>query len=195
MVSRLATQTLPVMPEAEEQQRISTAPSDLLPLLYRQMRALVGPRPGLDDLVQAAAERALKSLPNFDGRSALSTWTYSIAYRTLVDHQRWYHRWTRHFSFAEDHGSDEPPSSMLNTEAACRERARAKRLYAALNELPPAKRAVIVLHDLEELPLKEVATIVDTNERTVRSRLRDGRKKLAVVLEADPLFEARGGDQ
>jgi DNA-directed RNA polymerase specialized sigma24 family protein len=55
--------------------------------------------------------------------------------------------------------------------------------------LPAAKRAVIVLHDLEELPLKETAVIVNSNERTVRSRLIDGRKKLARLLAEDPLFD------
>ncbi len=196
MVSPLAAaETMPALPEAEEQQRISTAPSQLLPLLYKQMRSLVGPRPGLDDLVQAAAERALRSLPSFDGRSSLSTWTYSIAYRTMIDQQRWYHRWTRHFSFSEDHGIDEPPDTGLSSEAAVMQRARAKRLHEALDQLPAAKRAVIVLHDLEEIELKQVAAIVDANERTVRSRLRDGRRKLAVLLEADPLFEPKGNDQ
>ncbi|MCE7889841.1 MAG: sigma-70 family RNA polymerase sigma factor [Sorangiineae bacterium PRO1] len=48
-------------------------PGNLLQLLYRQMRGLAGPRPDLDDLVQAAAERALKSWSRFEGRSALST--------------------------------------------------------------------------------------------------------------------------
>ena len=38
------------------------SPDELLALLYRQMRALAGPRQDLDDLVQAAAERALKAL-------------------------------------------------------------------------------------------------------------------------------------
>jgi DNA-directed RNA polymerase specialized sigma24 family protein len=37
--------------------------------------------------------------------------------------------------------------------------------------------------------MKEIATIVEANERTVRSRLRDGRKKLAQILVDDPLFD------
>jgi DNA-directed RNA polymerase specialized sigma24 family protein len=55
--------------------------------------------------------------------------------------------------------------------------------------LPPPKRTVIVLHDLEGMEMKEVAAVVEANERTVRSRLRDGRKRLAAILIADPLFE------
>jgi RNA polymerase sigma factor (sigma-70 family) len=67
---------------------------------------------------------------------------------------------------------------------------RARRLYRALDGLPPAKRAALILHDLEGLDVGEVSAITDTNERTVRSRLRDARKKLSSVLDEDPLFDS-----
>src|SRR5262245_7672214 len=77
-------------------------PADLFRLLYRQVRGLAGTRPDIDDLVQEAAERALRAWNRFEGRSALSTWTYGIAYRTVVDRDRWYSRWKRRFAFASD---------------------------------------------------------------------------------------------
>jgi RNA polymerase sigma-70 factor (ECF subfamily) len=162
---------------------------DLLRLLYRQMRVLAGPRPDLDDLVQCAAERMLRALPRFEGRSMLSTFAYGVAYRTLLGHDRWYRRWSRRFSFAEDQAGPEPAQVGEDTEEATARRQRSASLHRALGALAPAKRAVIVLHDLEGLPLKDVATIVGANERTVRSRLRDGRKKLAEILLADPRFD------
>jgi RNA polymerase sigma-70 factor, ECF subfamily len=141
-----------------------------------------------DDLVQSAAERALRSWPRFEGRSRISTWTYGIAYRTLIDHDRWYRRWRLRFRLAAEDETIEPEGNW-DGEASVQELERAKRLHHALDTLPPAKRAVLVLHDLEGLEMKEVASIVGTNERTVRSRLRDGRKKLADLLGDDPLFQ------
>jgi len=161
---------------------------ELLALLYRQMRALAGPRQDLDDLVQAAAERALKALARFEGRSSLSTFTYGIVYRTLLDQQRWYRRFQRRFSLDAREEPDElafPRSS----ETDLRELQRARRLYAALDELPKEKRATLILHDLEGLDVADVATISGANERTVRSRLRDAHKKLAEILRQDPLFD------
>jgi RNA polymerase sigma-70 factor (ECF subfamily) len=163
-------------------------PADMLRLLYRQVRALAGPRRDLDDLVQAAAERALRSLPRFEGRSQFSTWTYGIAFRTLLDHDRWFRRWRLRFSYAEDVAPSDPSVSWDGDQALL-EKARALKLYAALDKLPPAKRAVVVLHDLDGLEMKEVALVVRTNERTVRSRLRDARQKLAALLAGDPLFD------
>jgi RNA polymerase sigma-70 factor (ECF subfamily) len=161
---------------------------ELLKMLYRQMRVLAGPRPDLDDLVQCAAERVLRALPRFEGRSALSTFVYGVAYRTLLGHDRWYRRWSRRFSLAEDEVGDSEDDAESTEQAAIRAR-RAASLHRALAELPPCKRAVIILHDLEGVEMKEIATIVDANERTVRSRLRDGRKKLAQILVDDPLFD------
>jgi RNA polymerase sigma-70 factor (ECF subfamily) len=164
------------------------SPDELLALLYRQMRSLAGPRQDLDDLVQAAAERALKALERFERRSSLATFTYGIVYRTLIDHQRWYRRFQRRFSPEEREEGTEltfPRSS----ETDLRELARARRLYAALDTLPNEKRATLILHDLEDLDVAEVAAISGTNELTVRSRLRDARKKLAEILRQDPLFD------
>lgn len=160
----------------------------LLRLLYRQLRSLAGPRPDLDDIVQAAAERALKSLASFEGRSSLSTWTYAVAYRTLLDHDRWRLRFLRRFSYTEEVQAPER-SEPCDSEALLLEAERARRLYRALDQLPAAKRAVVVLIDLEGLSASEVSRIVDANERTVRSRLRDARAKLCALLSQDPVFQ------
>ena len=161
---------------------------ELLSLLYRQMRSLAGPRQDLDDLVQAAAERAIKALPRFEGRAALSTFTYGIVYRTLIDHQRWYRRFSRRFTLDS---REEPPELTFprNSETDLRELVRARRLYAALDALPQEKRAALILHDLEGMDVAQVAVISGANERTVRSRLRDAHKKLAELLRQDPCFD------
>jgi RNA polymerase sigma-70 factor (ECF subfamily) len=162
-------------------------PGELLSLLYRQMRSLAGARGDLDDLVQAAAERAVKAWPRFEGRCAVSTWTYGIAYRTLIDHDRWFRRWQRRFSFDPEGVPDSPQQTDL--EGSLTELGRARRLREILAELPPAKRAVVVLAELEGKSMREVSEIVGTNERTVRSRLRDARQKLCQLLANDPLFQ------
>jgi RNA polymerase sigma-70 factor (ECF subfamily) len=176
---------------AAPNESVRDLPADVLALLYRHMRVLAGPRTDLDDLVQAAAVRLIRALPRFERRSSLSTFAYGVAYRTLLGHDRWYRRWSRRFSFAEDEGREqkEPPLATENAEQSTLRARRASSLHHALAQLPPPKRAVIVLHDLEELEMKEVAAIVNANERTVRSRLRDGRKKLAEILTSDPLFD------
>lgn len=164
---------------------------EVLRLLYRQMHALAGRSQDLDDLVQMAAEQVFRSLDSFEGRSAPSTWTYRICYHTLLKSRRFYQRWFRRFVHADDVEADAehlPSASAPDGEQLLERRERAVRLRAALEKVSPKRRAVVILHDLEELDIAEIAEIVRANERTVRSRLRDGRRQLAEELESDPFF-------
>lgn len=189
MDQSFASTALPLTDSGQREETCEARDHDeLLALLYRQMRALAGPRQDLDDLVQAAAERAIKALTRFEGRSSLSTFTYGIVYRTLLDHQRWYRRFQRRF-IQELPDEPEDPSFPRSSETDLRELERARRLYVALDRLPKEKRATLILHDLEGLSVGEVATISGTHELTVRSRLRDAHKKLATLLREDPLFD------
>jgi RNA polymerase sigma-70 factor (ECF subfamily) len=158
---------------------------EIFQLVFQQMRTLVGPRPEFDDLVQIAAEQVLLSLGSFEGRAKMSTWTYRICYFTLLRHERWYRRWLRRFALSE---RGELPEVACGDDAVIETRERAARLRRAIDSLSPKRRAVIVLHDLEGLPIDEVATVVKCNPNTVRSRLRDGRKELGRILAADGYF-------
>jgi RNA polymerase sigma factor (sigma-70 family) len=109
-------------------------------------------------------------------------------YRTLIDHQRWFRRFQRRFTLD---ARDEPLELTFprSSETDLRELERARRLYAALDQLPSEKRLTLILHDLEGLEVSAVASISGANERTVRSRLRDAHKKLAELLRRDPQFD------
>src|SRR5687767_551509 len=137
-----------------EREREDVHPADLLALLYRQMRSLAGPRQDLDDLVQQAAERALRALDRFEGRCALSTFTYGIVYRTMLDHDRWFRRFRRRFALEQREESFEA-TSPRNSDTDLVELERARRLYQALDYLPSSKRAVLILHDLEGIDVAD----------------------------------------
>jgi RNA polymerase sigma-70 factor, ECF subfamily len=157
---------------------------ELFEALYRRMAALAGRgAPDLDDLVQLAAEQVFKSRDKFEGRSELSTWIYGVCYRVLLKQRRWYRRWSARFRLEQE--GDPTPSDDTLPGAMLERRERARRLQAALDQLSERHRTVVVLHDVEELSIAEIAGIVGSNELTVRSRLRDGRKRLRALLSAD----------
>jgi RNA polymerase sigma-70 factor (ECF subfamily) len=158
-------------------------------LVYRQMRVLAGHR-DVDELAQTAAEQAIRGLADFQGRSALSTWTFRICYLTVRKHDRWVRRWLRRFSLTDDGELPEPWSREDCPDEHVLREERVARLRAALDRLSPKRRAVVILHDLEGLEIGEIAEIVGAHPRAVRSRLRDGRDALAAMLVADPYFGA-----
>jgi|HubBroStandDraft_4_1064222.scaffolds.fasta_scaffold330642_1 RNA polymerase sigma-70 factor (ECF subfamily) len=166
----------------------TATPEQVFALVYQQVRRLAGHR-DVDELVQIAAEQAIRSLPRFAGRCALSTWTFRICYLTIRKHDRWYRRWLRRFTLTED---GQLPEATLEGRTSTDERMvgdeRAGRLRAALDQLSPKRRTVVVLHDLEGFSIDEVAEIVRALPRAVRSRLRDGRRALAELLSRDPYF-------
>lgn len=163
---------------------------ELFEALYRRMAALAGrSAPDLDDLVQQAAEQVFKNRASFEGRSELLTWVYAVCYRVLLKQRRWYRRWSLRFRLEND--GDPTPREETLPNAELERRDRARRLQDGLDRLNERQRAVVVLHDLEELSISEIAAIVHCNELTVRSRLRDGRKLLRKILVADDTFSLR----
>lgn len=157
------------------------------------MRSLAGPSASdLDDLVQLAAEQVLRSLDRFDGRSELGTWLYGVCYRVLLNQRRWFRRWSIRFAQVElnEDTVDLAPTPPELLEA----RRRARQLHRGLARMSEKYRAVVVLHELEELSVREIATIVSCNELTVRSRLRDGRKQLLRLLLAEADEQPMGGE-
>jgi RNA polymerase sigma-70 factor, ECF subfamily len=151
--------------------------------VHGRMRALAGPGASdLDDLIQVAAEQAFRNVERFDGRCELTTWIYSVCYRVLLTQRRWFRRFSLRFTplSPDDDAIDLEPTPPELLEA----RARCRQLHRALGHMSDKYRTVVVLHDLEELRVTEIAVIVGANELTVRSRLRDGRKQLAKLLHS-----------
>jgi RNA polymerase sigma-70 factor (ECF subfamily) len=57
-----------------------------------------------------------------------------------------------------------------------------EQLNAAMQKLSPVHRLVVALHDVQGLPHEEIATIMDCNIGTVRSRLFYARQQLQALL-------------
>jgi RNA polymerase sigma factor (sigma-70 family) len=153
----------------------------LFGLVDRCMHVLVsvGDR-DFEDLVQAAATEVWRARESFQGRSELSGWVYGVCYRVLLNHRRFWRRFRLRFDIgvALEPASDTPHSLDLLDE-----RHRAEKLREALGRLSDKHRAVVVLHDLEGFDVADIASIVGANTLTVRSRLRDGRRRLRRLVK------------
>ena len=156
---------------------------DLFGLVYRCMRSLVAPQDrDFEDLVQAAATEVWGARLSFQGRSDLSSWIYGVCYRVLLNHRRFWRRFRVRFDIGI---ASEPASEAPQSLELLDERERAERLNEALGRLNNKHRAVVVLHDLDGFDVSEIADIVGANVLTVRSRLRDGRRKLRRLLQLE----------
>jgi RNA polymerase sigma-70 factor (ECF subfamily) len=161
--------------------------------LYRQYRGeawsvflrLLGPTADIEDLIQTVFLKVFRSLKHFQGRSKLSTWLYSICVHVALDHQR------KRSRQGKKANPDLLPSLPSPEPDPCREAELAEEralLGQALSKMKKAKRTVLVLYDLMDVPAEEIASMLGTPVPTVRSRLFYARRELARLLT-----RAKGG--
>ncbi len=129
---------------------------------------LVGGPPDLDDVTQKVLIEVSSSLRAFRGDAALSTWIHTIAVRAA-----WAHLRARSNVVQLDPAIEEADGAEGPARYEARERLRAAE--ALLARLPPERRAVFVLHDVEGHSAPEIARLLGIPEGTVHSRLREAR--------------------
>ncbi len=130
----------------------------------------------LDDLVQEVFLRAWKGLPKFRQSAQFSTWLYRIAWNVASD-QRQIAAKGRSRLEALTHQSpthQEAPDLMhLHYQDL---------VQRGLKNLSFDHRSILVLHDLESVPQKEIAEILEIPVGTVKSRLFHARAEMRQFL-------------
>lgn len=148
-----------------------------------------------EDLVQEIFLQAYRKWEQFDGRSSPTTWLFTIAVRACRRmHRRRAGQPTRIASldellpFAE---ARMPRASEVADALGQRERREAvTHVEEALAGLPPEFRLPLVLKDLVELPVQDVAAILGVKPATVKTRLHRARLRIRKQLvEALPRRE------
>jgi len=141
------------------------------PYVWRVLRKLGVSEADAPDLCQEVFVVVHRKLPEFEGRSALTTWLYGICVRTASDHRRRAHVRREEVTDTVPEGRESAPQP----KDLARRQARAL-LDGALNALDEDKRAVFVLYEIEELPMSEVADAVGCPLQTAYSRLYAARE-------------------
>ncbi len=167
-------------------------------LVERYQRKIVAVALGMvnntDDALEIAQEtfvRAFQSLDKFKGEASFYTWLYRIVVNRAIDFRR---RERRHPTVnLEDRGGaageggsyedilkeERPTDPYQQTQA----REIGDRLAAAIGELTPDHKAVILLREVEGLSYDEISRVMHCSKGTVMSRLHYARKKLQKKLK------------
>jgi RNA polymerase sigma-70 factor, ECF subfamily len=133
--------------------------------LYGYIAAIV---PGLaEDILQDVFIIILRKLRWLNEPALFRAWVYRIASREA------FRRLRKQRVAAEDPMIEIEAAEVPVNDPWIRE----KLLYAA-GSLPPASRAVVLLHYFEEMPLGEIAAVLELKLGTVKSRLAYGLAQL-----------------
>ena len=140
----------------------------------------------LDDLVQEVFLRAWKGLPKLKTAKYFSTWLYRISWNVATDRRRklaqgkdkTFNEYTDkdRLNYGKDLSNVQDTSDLMHLHYQ-------DVVQRGLNSLSFDHRSVLVLHDLEDLPQKQVAEILDIPVGTVKSRLFHARNSFKKILE------------
>ncbi len=145
------------------------------PRVRRLAHRLLGWRDNasVDDVVQDVFLAALKNLSRFRGDASVETWLMRITINRCRSHQR---RQLVTLRWLREPRRDPEPTSGADADALADETRSLVR--AAVAKLAAKEREVIVLNYLEEMPVKEIATLLNLSRGAVDVRLHRARAKL-----------------
>jgi RNA polymerase sigma-70 factor (ECF subfamily) len=181
--------------EAEFEALVAAYRNPLHAYCYR----MLGSVHDADDALQETLLAAWRGLPGFEGRSSLRSWLYRIATHACLRLAAT----RRRRALAPGYGpartdvddlgdpvtepiwlepypeSGADPAAGRDSDPAVRyaERENVELTFvAALQYLPPAQRAALILHDVLQFSAPEVAQVLDRSVASVNSALQRGRK-------------------
>jgi RNA polymerase sigma-70 factor (ECF subfamily) len=147
-------------------------------LVFRNVRRLGVPDAMVDDGVQEVFLVIHRRLGDFEGRSSLKTWILSIVARVAKDCRRSVRRKSPHSL-----GEGPVDADTVADERAADPHARAERseavrlLHRLLDTLDDDKRAVLVMAELEQQTVADIAEVLGENVNTIHARLRAARRE------------------
>ena len=156
--------------------------------IYRVAVQILGDDQDAEDVLQETYIKAFRALPEFEGRSSLTTWLYRIAVNEALMLVR--KRKPQAISVEENppfdaEGESEgmeivdfcclPEGELLSSESR-------RFLDQAVRNLPQNLRVVFVMRDLEGLSIIETAETLNLSENNVKTRLLRARMRLRQEL-------------
>ena len=143
------------------------------PRAYRAAYLVVHDGAAAEDIAQEAMLSSIRTLDRFDRRRPFGPWLHRIVVNRAID-------WARARELRAVVGE---PALELAAPGRSEDASPTQPVLAALGELSPEHRAVIVLRHLLEYSPREIAGMLGLPRGTVNSRLRRGLNALADRLE------------
>ncbi len=145
----------------------------------RWVRAMGGPLPDREDLVQDVFLVAHRRLKDFDGTN-VGGWLYQIARRRVRDYRRL--RWVKSVLLRWSPVSEGAPLKGPGPADTLETKEKRRVLERLLEKLNQTERAALVLFEVEGYSGQEIAQIQGVPLNTVWARIHKARKKLRSEL-------------
>lgn len=145
--------------------------------LCRTLRRLGVQSQDLEDEVHEVFLVLDRKWSQFDSTRPLRPYLFGIAFRVVAAHKR--QRGRELLLEPQDVADDAPRPDDLAQGARAREL-----VLRALERVPLPRRAVLVMHDIDEVPMREIAQALSVPLFTGYSRLRKARREFEAAVSA-----------
>jgi RNA polymerase sigma factor (sigma-70 family) len=176
-------------PNGDRRAELLALSEALRPELHRYCARLMGSVIDGEDVVQDTIVRALAALEGLDEMPPLRPWLFRIAHNRALDLLRG--RAVRKAEPIEaaadvaDPASPDPVQMLMRQEAV-------KTAVSRFAELPASQRSVVILKDVLDEQLSEIAALLDLTVDAVKGHLARGRARLKEInARAGAVAEAR----
>lgn len=136
--------------------------------LFSNAFRILGNRTMAEDAIQDTFSAAFKSITSFKGNSKFRTWLYKIMYRNSLR----IIKQNKEISPNELLKNDEAETNIINTKLD---------VEKVLNLLNERERAILLLVYHDDLPLKDVAEVLEINENNAKIVLYRARKHFSEI--------------
>jgi RNA polymerase sigma-70 factor, ECF subfamily len=159
----------PAEPSSSEK-RVQQMYEEHAAMVWRGLRRLGVHEASLEDAVQDVFLVAHRRLADFKGRSSIKTWLYGIVVRVAKDHRRNQAR-QAHRAERLAQGLSVSSDSASSPAGVAERREANQALHTILESLDEEQREVLIMVELEDFSVREVAAALNLRVRTCQRRL------------------------
>jgi RNA polymerase sigma-70 factor (ECF subfamily) len=173
----------PSSPPTARQAQLLALAGELRPELHRYCARLMGSVIEGEDVVQDTFARAFTAVDELDEATPLRAWLFRVAHNRAMDLLR-----SRTIRAAEpieaahevaDQESSDPVEVLMRREAV-------ETAVSRFVELPTVQRSVVILKDVLDQSLEEIAVMLDLTINAVKAHLARGRARLEDINAQAP---------
>ncbi|MGD6967936.1 RNA polymerase sigma factor [Rossellomorea vietnamensis] len=153
--------------------------------VYKFLICFTGCKNEAEDLTQEVFLKLIKSSSNYNGSCTITTWIFSIAKHTAIDH----YRKKKFYSIVKDSFFKNMTSLNSDPQHLIIHDENKHLIHQAILQLKPSYRAVIILRGINEFTISETAEILNCSISKVKVTYHRALKRMKDDIELSGLKE------